>query len=132
MKYYKILALLAEIASENGNDYSVTDYACGFIPFKNGENQVQEIGHDFFSVAQWLLSEAELKPKQMKTATVTYELEETKFNAMETILLRHGFIKEEYDMWDLFVINTYYNTERYLDFHNGDLNSAYEDMRYDF
>lgn len=61
MKYYKILALLAEIASENGNDYSVTDYACGFIPFKNGKNKVQEIGHDFFSVARWLLDEAERK-----------------------------------------------------------------------
>lgn len=61
MKYYKILASLAEIASENGNSYNVTDYACGFIPFKNGKNKVQEIGHDFFSVARWLLDEAERK-----------------------------------------------------------------------
>ncbi len=59
MKYYKTLVLLAELASKNGNAYSITDYAFGFIPFKNGENKVQEIGDRFFDIAHWLLNEAE-------------------------------------------------------------------------
>ena len=60
MKYYETLVSLAEIASENGkNTYSITDYAFGFIPFKNGKNMVQEVGNNFFSIANWLLSEAE-------------------------------------------------------------------------
>lgn len=59
MKYYDTLVSLAELASENGNTYSITDYAFGFIPFKNGENKVQEVGNDFSSVARWLLNEAE-------------------------------------------------------------------------
>lgn len=60
MKYYNTLISLAELASENGNEYSITDYAFGFIPFKNGENKTQEIGNDFFSIAHWLLIEAEV------------------------------------------------------------------------
>lgn len=60
MHYYKTLVSLAEIAGENGiNTYSITDCAFGFIPFKNGENKVQEVGRDFISVAHWLLNEAE-------------------------------------------------------------------------
>ena len=44
MDYYEILVSLAKIAGENGkNSYSVVDYALGFIPFKNGENKVQEV-----------------------------------------------------------------------------------------
>ena len=57
MKYYNILMSLAEIASENGNMYAITDYAFGYIPFKNGENMVQKVGHDFLDIAQWLLNE---------------------------------------------------------------------------
>lgn len=60
MDYYNTLVSLAELASENtNNEYSITDYAFGFIPFKNGENKVQEVGNDFFSIAHWLLIEAE-------------------------------------------------------------------------
>lgn len=51
----------AELASKNGNTYSVTDFAFGFIPFKNGENKVQEIGSDFLNIAHWLLNEMEEK-----------------------------------------------------------------------
>ena len=59
MKYYEALVLLAEVASESGkNTYKVTDYALGFIPFKNGENKVKEVGNDFLSIAHWLTSEA--------------------------------------------------------------------------
>lgn len=59
MKYYNTLVSLAELASENGNEYSITDYAFGFIPFKNGENKVQEVGNTFIDIAQWLLKEME-------------------------------------------------------------------------
>ncbi len=63
MEHYKILVSLAELASKNGNTYSITDYAFGFIPFKNGENQAQRIGDNFFNVAHWLLYEAEINNK---------------------------------------------------------------------
>jgi DNA-binding transcriptional MerR regulator len=55
-----------------------------------------------------------------------------KFNAMADVLFRYGYTKADYDMWDLFVIQTYHDTERYLEIHNGDLEAAYNDMRYDF
>lgn len=57
-KYYEALALLAELAGEYGNNtYSVTDYAMGFIPFKNKENKVVEVGNQFTDVAHWLIDE---------------------------------------------------------------------------
>lgn len=57
-KYYEALALLAELAGEHGdNTYSVTDYTMGFIPFKNGENKVKEVGNQFTDIAHWLLDE---------------------------------------------------------------------------
>lgn len=57
-KYYKSLELLAEIAGEYGdNRYSVTDFAFGFIPFKNGENKSKEVGIEFSDVAHWLIDE---------------------------------------------------------------------------
>lgn len=63
MECYKILLSLAELASKNGNTYSITDYAFGFIPFKNGENKVQEVGDKFLNIAHWLLNEAEANNK---------------------------------------------------------------------
>ena len=58
MKCYNILVSLAELASENGNsEYSIIDYAFGYIPFKNGENKVQEVGNNFIDIAHWLLNE---------------------------------------------------------------------------
>ena len=63
MEYYKILVSLAELASKNGNTYSITDYAFGFIPFKNGENKVREIGDKFLDIAHWLLNEMETNNK---------------------------------------------------------------------
>lgn len=61
MRNYEILIYLAEIAGENGkNTYSIVDYAFGFIPFKNGENKVQEVGDDFLDVALWLITEAKI------------------------------------------------------------------------
>lgn len=63
MECYKILLSLAELASKNGNTYSITDYAFGFIPFKNGENKVREVGDKFLSIAHWLLNEAEANNK---------------------------------------------------------------------
>lgn len=49
MKCYEILVSLVELANENSNHtYSITDYAFGFIPFKDGENKVQEVGNRFF------------------------------------------------------------------------------------
>ena len=59
MKEYEALVSLADIANGNGNIYTVTDYAFGFIPFKNEENMVEKVGNDFFSIAHWLLVEAE-------------------------------------------------------------------------
>lgn len=57
-KYYKTLELLTEIAMEHGkNEYSVTDFAFGFIPFKNGENKSKEVGISFADVAHWLIEE---------------------------------------------------------------------------
>lgn len=57
-KYYEALALLAELAGDYGdNTYGVTDYAFGFIPFKNGENKVKEVGNQFTDVAHWLVDE---------------------------------------------------------------------------
>lgn len=59
-KYYEALALLAELAGDYGdNTYSVTDYAMGFIPFKNGENRVMEVGNQFTEVAHWLIDEGQ-------------------------------------------------------------------------
>lgn len=61
MNYYEILLSLVKLANESGeNTYSITDYAFGFIPFKNGENQVQRIGDNFFNIAHWLLYEIEM------------------------------------------------------------------------
>ena len=59
MEYHKILVLLAEVASRNGNTYSITDFALGFIPFKNKENKSKEVGIDFIKIARWLLDEAD-------------------------------------------------------------------------
>lgn len=60
-KYYEVLALLAEIAGEyDENEYSITTYAFGYIPFKNGENKINEVGNKFIDVAQWLLSEGQM------------------------------------------------------------------------
>ncbi len=57
-KYYEVLILLAKIAEERtGNQYSITDFAFGFIPFKNGENKVKEIGDNFVNIAHWLIDE---------------------------------------------------------------------------
>lgn len=59
-KYYETLVLLAELAGEHGdNTYSVTDYAMGFIPFKNGENKVTEVGNQFTEIAHWLIDEGQ-------------------------------------------------------------------------
>ena len=59
-KYYEALALLAELAGEHGNNtYSITYYAFGFIPFKNGENKVEEVGTEFTEIAHWLINEGE-------------------------------------------------------------------------
>lgn len=61
MKYLETLNSLAEIAGERSeNTYSITDYAFGFIPFKNGENKSAEVGDSFLAVARWLISEAEV------------------------------------------------------------------------
>ena len=62
MKYYETLVNLAEIATEkiNGkNTYNVVDCGIGFIPFKNGENLVTEIGSSFIKISRWLLDEIE-------------------------------------------------------------------------
>ena len=57
-KYYKTLQLLAEIAEDYGTDtYSVTNFAFGFVPFKNGENKSKEVGIEFSDVAHWLIDE---------------------------------------------------------------------------
>ena len=57
-KYYQILSLLAELASEYGNNsYSVASYSMGFIPFKNGKNMVDEVGIKFSDIAKWLIDE---------------------------------------------------------------------------
>lgn len=59
-KHYKALALLAELAGEFGdNTYSVTDFAFGFIPFKNGENKSKEVGNGYSEIARWLIDEGE-------------------------------------------------------------------------
>ena len=59
-KYYKIIELLVDIAEEYGeNNYNVHTYALGYIPFKNGENKINEVGNKFSDVAHWLLDEAE-------------------------------------------------------------------------
>ena len=57
-KHYEALVLLAKIAEERtGNKYGITDFAFGFIPFKNDENKVKEVGDDFVNIAHWLLDE---------------------------------------------------------------------------
>lgn len=59
-KYYEILTLLSEIAGEYGeNTYSVQTYALGYIPFKNSENKINDVGNKFIDVARWLLEESE-------------------------------------------------------------------------
>lgn len=59
-KYIEVISLLAELAGEYGdNTYSVHTYALGYIPFKNGENKVNEVGNKFIDVAHWLLDESE-------------------------------------------------------------------------
>ena len=59
-KYYEILVQLAEIAEEYGeNTYSVINSALGVIPFKNGENKINEVGTSFLEISRWLLDEAE-------------------------------------------------------------------------
>lgn len=59
-KYIEAIALLAELAGEYGdNTYSVQTYALGYIPFKNGENKINEAGSKFVDVARWLLDESE-------------------------------------------------------------------------
>ena len=66
-KYYKTLELLAEIAGEYGeNTYSVTDFAFGFIPFKNGENKSKEIGIEFDKIAHWLIDEGKMNFEEYK------------------------------------------------------------------
>ena len=60
VNHYEIITQLAELAGEHGeNTYSVQTYALGYIPFKNGENKVNEIGNKFTDIAHWLLNEAE-------------------------------------------------------------------------
>ena len=60
MDYYNTLVSLAKLASENSkNEYSIIDYAFGFVPVKNGENKVKEVGNDFFKISHWLLNEME-------------------------------------------------------------------------
>lgn len=51
---------------------------------------------------------------------------------MRKVLLNNGCSKDGYQNWDAHVIETYYNTESYLECNGGDLNRAYQDMRYDF
>ena len=59
-KYIEAITLLAELAGEYGdNTYSVQTYALGYIPFKNGENMVNEVGTKFIDIAHWLLDESE-------------------------------------------------------------------------
>ena len=59
-KYYEILVQLAEIAEEYGeNTYNVRNWDLGAIPFKNGENKVNEVGHSFLEISRWLLDEGE-------------------------------------------------------------------------
>lgn len=59
-KYIEAITLLAELAGEYGdNTYSVQTYALGYIPFKNGENMVSEVGTKFVDIAHWLLDESE-------------------------------------------------------------------------
>ena len=71
----------------------------------------------------------------MKTVTITLELEDDKFAEMERIILKHGYksFKEKASEaeWVRFVIETYENTEPYLDCNDGELEEAYYDMRYD-
>ncbi|MBQ8527242.1 MAG: hypothetical protein IJ429_02095 [Lachnospiraceae bacterium] len=58
-KYYKALELLAELAGEYGeNEYSITDYVFGFIPFKNGKNVSKDVGTEFAKIAHWLIDES--------------------------------------------------------------------------
>ena len=59
-KYYEILVQLAGIAEEYGeNTYNVRTWDLGAIPFKNGENKVNEVGTSFLEISRWLLDEAE-------------------------------------------------------------------------
>ena len=71
----------------------------------------------------------------MRTVTITFELENEKFNEMESVLLNNGYkeLREKWtdEDWTRFVIETYKDTEAYLDCNNGDLEAAYNDMKYD-
>lgn len=71
------------------------------------------------------------KPK-MKKVIITLELEDDKFIEMEEILLKEGVQKEFIGNWNAYVIQEYYNTEKYLGCHGGDLYDAYLDMLNDF
>lgn len=68
----------------------------------------------------------------MKRVIITLELEDDKFEEMEKVLLNNGCPKDRIENWDAHVINTYYETERYLECNGGDLSRAYRDMIYDF
>ena len=72
----------------------------------------------------------------MRTVTITLELEDEKFDEMENILLSDGHknCKDNWteENWTRFVIETYEDTEPYLDCNNGDLVKAYKDMINDF
>ena len=57
----KVINLLAELAGEyDDNTYSVQTCALGYIPFKNGENKVNEVGSKYVDVARWLIDESEV------------------------------------------------------------------------
>lgn len=63
MKYYETLINLCELATRESNGknvYQITDFAGRFIPFKNEENLVTEVGTDFIKISRWLLDEMEL------------------------------------------------------------------------
>ena len=72
----------------------------------------------------------------MRTVTIILELEDEKFDEMEKILLNDGYknYKENWaeDEWTRFVIKTYEDTNRYLNCNKGNLEAAYNDMKYDF
>lgn len=71
----------------------------------------------------------------MRTVTIVLELEDEKFNEMEKILLNDSYekCKESWtdEQWTRFVIETYEDTELYLDCNDGDLEKAYKDRIYD-
>ena len=59
-KYYETLTFLAEVATYSGPDeYSVVNFALGFIPIKNGVSMTDTIGKGFLQIARWLLDETD-------------------------------------------------------------------------